>query len=88
LVPGALPLAIEFRPVGGEAGAVGAGAEPTGARGPMVHEGQAQGEKPRKETSAKEVGVGPGCGAQAHGRPGTYPYGFIQKKSEKECLTI
>jgi len=49
LVPGALPLAMELRPVG-------AGAEPAGARGPLVHEGPAQGGERREEASAKEVG--------------------------------
>jgi len=55
LVPGALPLAMELRPVGGAP-------ELTGPRGPMVHDGLAQGEEPCEEGSAKEVRVGAGAG--------------------------
>jgi len=70
VVPGALPLAMELR-------LVGAGAEPTGPRRPMVHEGLAQGGEPREETSAKEMGVGSECGALPCRQPLTYSCVFM-----------
>jgi len=49
----------------------------------MVHEGLAQGGEPREETSAKEVGLGPGCGAPPCRQPLTYPYAFIQSPKSR-----